>query len=305
MPIALAEGEGATPRLELDGFSGPLALLPSLARAHEVDLARLSVVALVEQLAAALQQADPAIPLSEKGKWVVMAAWLLWLRSRLLLPAAAPERRDAEDDAEVLRDRLLALQAAQALARWLDHRALLGRDVFARGQPELLGTAIEAQYEVDVIEFLWACLAQFDDAAPAGTDAVYRLPRYDLCSVLDARARIAELLAGMAETAPLAVFLPSVAAEGRIRDIPLWQRSALASTLMAGLELAREGVVRLEQPAPFAPITLCARPEGRQDQAGQAGDHAKPWGVTWLCDRLGLCCGGSDVEADLAAETGC
>ena len=269
VPIALAEGEGATPRLELDGFSGPLALLLCLARAHEVDLARLSVVDLVNQLAGALQQADPAIPLSEKGNWVVMAAWLLWLRSRLLLPVAAPARQDAEDDAEVLRRRLLALQAAQALARWLDHRPQLGRDVFARGQPERLGTAIEAQHEVDVIEFLWACLARFDDAAPAGTEAVYRPPRYELCSVLDARARIAQLLAGMAETAPLAVFLPSVP-EGRIRDIPLWQRSALASTLMAGLELAREGVVLLEQPAPFAPITLCARPEGRQDQAGQA-----------------------------------
>jgi segregation and condensation protein A len=110
------EGEGATPRLELDGFSGLLALLLTLARTHEVDLMRLSLLDLVDQLARALEEADPAIPLSQKGDWVVMASWLLLLRSRLALPADAPARQEVGDDAEVLRARLIELRAAQALA---------------------------------------------------------------------------------------------------------------------------------------------------------------------------------------------
>ena len=271
-PVSAGEGEGAAPRLELDGFSGPLALLLSLARAREVDLARLSVVNLVDQLALALEQADRAIPLSQKADWVVMASWLLLLRSCLALPADAPARQDAADDAEALRGQLIELRAAQALARWLDRRPQLGREVFARGRPELLGTAIDTRYEVDVIEFLWACLAQFeDDTAGDGTDPVYRPRRPDLCSVLEARARMERLLAEMLETAPFACFLPRVPGRGRIpSDIPLWRRSAVASTLMAGLELAREGVLLLEQPQSFATITLCVRPEGPRDQLGWA-----------------------------------
>ena len=269
---AAGEEAGGAPQLELDGFSGPLALLLSLARARELDLARLSVVNLVDQLARALEQADPAIPLSQKADWVVMASWLLLLRSRLALPADAPARQDAADDAEALRGQLIELRAAQALAHWLDRRPQLDRDVFARGQPELLGTSIDSRYEVDVIEFLWACLAQFeDDTAGDGTDTVYRPRRPDLCSVLEARARMERLLAEMLETAPFACFLPRVPGRGRIpSDLPLWRRSAVASTLMAGLELAREEVLLLEQPEPFAMITLCARSGEMRDQLDQA-----------------------------------
>jgi predicted transcriptional regulator len=163
--VSAGEGEGGTPRLELDGFSGPLDLLLTLARAREVDLAQLSVVDLVDQLASALKQAD--IPLSQKADWVVMASWLLLLRSRLALPADALAREDAADNAEALRGQLIELRAAQALAHWLDRRPQLGRDVFVRGQPELLGTSIDARYEVDVIEFLWACLVASRACAPA------------------------------------------------------------------------------------------------------------------------------------------
>ena len=127
-------GEG-TPVLDLDGYSGPLEQLLVLARAHEIDLTRLPLVALVDQLATALQHAPPATPLGQKGDWVVMTAWLVQLRSRLLLPADPAVQPQAEAQAVELRDRLVDLQAMQALARWLDGRPQLGRDVFARGQP--------------------------------------------------------------------------------------------------------------------------------------------------------------------------
>jgi segregation and condensation protein A len=254
------EGEGGTPFLQLAGFRGPLDLLLALARSRQIALAHLSVRDLVDQLVAALQQADRRIPLSQKSDWVVMGAWLLLLRSRLLLPAEAPARHEARDEAERLRERLLDLQAAQALASWLDRRPQLGRDVFPRGQPEQSGTVVETQYEGDVIEFLWACLAQFDDGLPrADIHAVYRPPWHDLCSVLDARAHILRLLADLPEEAPLERFLPQAPTEDDRPDrLPLWRRSAVASTLIAGLELARDGALRLEQEAPFAAITLRA-----------------------------------------------
>jgi chromatin segregation and condensation protein Rec8/ScpA/Scc1 (kleisin family) len=92
--------------------------------------------------------------LGQKGDWVVMASWLLQLRSLLLLPADSPAQQAAAAEADQLRGRLISLQEIQTLAAWLDRRPQLGHDVFARGQPELFGTAVETGHEVDVIAFL-------------------------------------------------------------------------------------------------------------------------------------------------------
>src|ERR1700722_10249049 len=89
------EGEGASPFLTLAGFTGPLDHLLTLARAQKIDLADISLAALVDQLTAALRQAPATTPLGQKGDWVVMAAWLVQLRSRLLLPADSPAQQDA------------------------------------------------------------------------------------------------------------------------------------------------------------------------------------------------------------------
>src|SRR5271165_7373148 len=255
-----------TPRVALAGFEGTLALLVELARTHQIDLSQLPVADVVDQLMAALQHAGPAITLGRKGDWVVLAAWLLLLRSRLLLPVETPAQPDA-DTAGQLRDRLIARQTAQALAAWLDQRPQLGHDVFARGQPELLGTSTTTQYGVDVIEFLWACAAQFEDDAGADITTIYQPPWRDLYSVLDARTHILRLLAS--DHLPLERFLPDAPSEDGAR-LPLWRRSAVASTLMAGLELARDGVVRLHQEGAFAAITLSARAEPACDQGSAA-----------------------------------
>lgn len=115
-------GREGTPLLALDGFDGPLAQLLALARAQQLDLGRLSLTVLLEQLEAALRQAPATMPLGQKGDWVVMAAWLLQLRSRLLLPTDAPAQSDAAAEADQLRDHLVALQDMQALAVWLERR---------------------------------------------------------------------------------------------------------------------------------------------------------------------------------------
>jgi segregation and condensation protein A len=248
------EGEGDTPYLELAGFSGPLDLLLALARTRQIDLAHLPLGELVDQLATALQQAGPS--LGERGTWLVMACWLLLLRSRLLLPPDAPAQQGAEDTAVELRGRLLDLQAAKALARWLDRRPQLGLDVFARGQSEPLGAFFGAQHQVDVIEFLWAAMGLFpEDADEPGATAVYR-PRWaDLYALGDACERILRLLADAPDGAQLSRFLPDLSGE-RETAIPakLRRRAAWTSTFMASLQLARDGEVDLDQDGLFAPI---------------------------------------------------
>ena len=262
-PTVERAGEGTSPALDLDGFSGPLELLLSLARAQRVDLARLSVPDLVDQLAAALQQAGAEITLGQKCAWVVMGAWLVWLRSRLLLPAD-PADHAAEAEGDQLRARLLALQQAQALAGWLERRPQLGCDVFARGQPEftaLLGDAgpvAANRHEVDVVEFLWAGLALFDDTPkPTATASSYRPPWLDLHSAVEARDRIRRVLAEASDPTPMQRLVPPDDAAGEARaENPLRRRSGWASTLIACLELAKQGAVATAQDGSFAPILV-------------------------------------------------
>jgi segregation and condensation protein A len=261
-------GEGM-PVLDLDGYSGPLDQLLVLARAHEIDLTRLPLVALVDQLVAALHHAPPATPLGQKGDWVVMTAWLVQLRSRLLLPADPAMQPQAEAQAGELRDRLVDLQAMQALARWLDGRPQLGRDVFARGQPEDFAAALGAEPDrdpiehvrwepVDVVGFLWASLALFDEVEDAvDTAEVYRPRRRNWYSVVAARARILALLAQAPEGGRFEQFLPDVAEAAMTgEEIGSRVRRGLAwgCTFVASLELAKQGDLTLAQEGLFAPI---------------------------------------------------
>jgi segregation and condensation protein A len=261
-------GQGA-PFLDLDGFSGPLDQLLALARAHEIDLTRVPLVALIEQLAAALHHAPPAMPLGQKGGWVVMTAWLVELRSRLLLPADPAVQLQAEAQAVELRDRLVDLQTMQALAQWLDARPQLGRDVFARGRPEDIAAAIGAGHDrdpiehvrwepVDVVEFLWASLALFDEAEDAvDTAAVYRPRRWDWYSVAAARARILAVLADAPEGERFERLLPDLPDEsidGERTAADARRGLAWGCTFVASLELAKQGDVTLAQEGLFAPI---------------------------------------------------
>jgi segregation and condensation protein A len=252
-----ADGEGGTPFLTLAGFSGPLDHLLTLARAQRIDLSALSLSALLDQLNAALQQAPAVVPLGQKGDWVVMAAWLVQLRTRLLLPADPAAQQDAAAEVGQLRDRLVALQEIQALSGWLERRPQLGRDVFARGRPEVFGVSVETAEVVDVVEFLWASLALFDDEPTADTANVYRPVSPPLHTVAAARERILRLLAGSPDGAPLDRFLPDESDVGEAEALSrLRRRSAWSSTFTASLELARQGDVALEQGRDFETIHI-------------------------------------------------
>lgn len=241
-----------TPRLTLLGYSGPLDHLLTLARAHRIDLAKLSFAALADQLAAALRLAPVATPLGRKAEWVVMTAWLVQLRSLLLLPADAPGQDAAAAEADDLRSRLAALQAMQILAGWLERRPRLGRDTFVRGRPEYFGVSADAGQAIDVVEFLWAAMALFDEPEAPDTGAVYRPPRdLALYSAIEARARILHRLTETPDGHPLDALLP---AADSVPGSRVRRRSAWSSTLIASLELARQGEVVLRQEADFQPI---------------------------------------------------
>jgi segregation and condensation protein A len=248
-------GQGGSPHLTLDGFAGPLDHLLTLARAQRIDLAGISLTALVDQLTAALRQAPAATSLGEKADWVVMAAWLVQLRTRLLLPPDAPGQQEAAAEAYQLRVRLVALEAMQALAGWLEQRPQLGRDAFARGRAEVSGISVEAGPAIDVIEFLWASLALFDDEATPDTATAYRPAPLRLHTVAEARERILRRLNEMPDGAPLEHLLPneSHAADDAFRRAVL-RRSGWAATFVAGLELAKQGDVVMEQEGGFKPI---------------------------------------------------
>ncbi len=232
--------------LRLEGFEGPLDLLLDLARAQKLDLAAISILALVEQYLAVIDSAR-AIRLELAADWLVMAAWLAWLKSRLLLPAGSEAAEEAEIAAEVLAARLLDLERMRAAALWLGTRPLLGQVVFARGAPEEFAENEHARLAADLPALMRAYLAGLRRGAATRS---YRPPPLTLWSVKDALGRLAALLGSLPDWSSLDQFLPD-----RL-GAPLQRRAALASTLLAGLELARDGRLRLRQEAAFGPILL-------------------------------------------------
>ena len=255
----------AAPALRLGAYEGPLDLLLALAQAQRLDLAQISVASLATQFAAMLEAAIAArqVPLPRLAEWLVMAAWLTLLRSRLLLPALPAERAAAEREAEGLRRRLADRDRASRLADWLERRPQLGRQVFARGQaaPDTASLA-GAPPLADTAELLRACLTLL--VLPQ-RDRVYRPRPPELWRVSQALERMRQLLPTLPqqEGAPLAHFLPALTADRA--GTALQRRAALASTLLAGLELGREGVVVLAQTEAFSAIQI--RPAS---QAGAA-----------------------------------
>ena len=238
--------------LRLDGFEGPLDLLLDLARAQKVDLAKISILRLVEQFLAAVAGAR-RVRLELAADWLVMAAWLTWLKSRLLLPDDQPEAEEALEAAEVLAARLLALQRVRAAAHWLGDRPALGRDVWARGAGESFTELDRSCLAADTAGLLRAYLAAIRRSAGQKR---YRPASPPLWSVQDALGRLSAMLGRFADWTVLERFLPDLS------DDPLARRAATAATLLAGLELARDGQLRIRQDQAFGPIMLAANADG-------------------------------------------
>jgi segregation and condensation protein A len=230
--------------LELDGYEGPIDVLLTLARDQKVDLKQISILELADQYLAFVARARQ-LRLELAADYLVMAAWLAYLKSRLLLPE--PEEGEQPSGAELaaaLAFQLQRLQAMQDVGRKLTERAQLGRDFFGRGDPERLKIVQIPTYAASLYDLLRAYARQ----QPVAEGGVFRIAPSDLYSMDDALRRLGDMIGHTIEWATLANFLPPDIGYGVRR------RSALASTFAAALELVRSGQVQLRQERTFGPI---------------------------------------------------
>jgi segregation and condensation protein A len=239
--------EEATLVVDVDGFEGPLDLLLDLARTQKVDITRISILALADQYLAYIEKIR-SLRLELAADYLVMAAWLAYLKSRLLLPEIQDgEEPTGEELAEALAFRLRRLEAMRDAAASLANRDRLGRDVFARGAPEPLVVTTRNEYSATLYDLLTAYANQRQLTA---ISTAHQVRARAVWSLQDARDALVRLVGRVAEWTPLDVLMsPYLCSLGM-------RRSVTASSFGASLELVREGKLELRQMEPFAPVYL-------------------------------------------------
>ena len=233
--------------VDVDGFEGPLDLLLSLSRTQKVDLRRISVLQLAEQYLAFVDQAK-ALRIELAADYLVMAAWLAYLKSRLLLPPdPAADEPSGEDLAAHLAFQLERLAAMRDVAARLMGRDQMGRDFFARGIPEDVTRTRKVIWTATLLDLMqgYARIRTRDEFRP------YSMDRDHIFTMEQALDRMRGLIGFAGDWADLSTFLP----EGWSAD-PARRRSATAATFAASLELARSGQIEIRQAETFAPIRI-------------------------------------------------
>lgn len=248
-PTPDAGETGAGFIVSLDSWEGPLDLLLTLARQQKVDLARIPILPLVEQYLAFIAGAR-ALRLEIAADYLVMAAWLAYLKSALLLPHEAAPDPDPADLADRLRWRLQRLDAMRAAAEQLMARDLIGRDVFQRGAPEGLTTLRRSRLSASLYDLLSAY-----GSLHARREAGRWTPpdRSRILTLEQALERLSALIGQALDWTELERFLPA-------SNDPVYARSARAASFAALLELTRTGRTELAQDRPFGPLLLRLRP---------------------------------------------
>ncbi len=236
--------------VDVEGFEGPLDLLLALARTQKVDLAKISVLALAEQYLDFIAEAR-WLRLEVAADCLVMAAWLTFLKSKLLLPAESSEDGDptGEELAALLAFRLKRLDAMRDAAAQLMTRKRLGRDIFPRGMPEPTRLTRHSTYEANVYDLLKAYSQQRQRTA---THTLHVRPR-TVWSIKEARDELERLLGMTLDWAPIDALLVEFLVDPELR------RTALASSFSASLEMTREGTLELSQSKPFAQLLIRRR----------------------------------------------
>ena len=230
--------------LRIDGWEGPLDLLLTLARAQKVDLAAISILELVDQYIAYISEAR-ALKLEIAADYLVMAAWLAYLKSCLLLPKDPEQDPSPEEIALRLQMRLQRLDAMREAGARLLGRDRIGRDVFVRGNPEGLRLIRKAAWQVRDFD-LFAAYGAVRARSQPPMHVVH--PRA-VMTLEEAIERVARMIGQAIDWTFLESFLPST-------QDPQFRRSCLASSFLAALELARRGRLDIAQDEPFAPIML-------------------------------------------------
>jgi segregation and condensation protein A len=247
----------------VDGFEGPLDLLLALARNQKVDIAKISILTLAEQYLEFIEKAKK-LNLELAADYLVMAAWLAYLKSRLILPQEkAPDGEPTADEmATRLRWRLQRLDAMRAAATRLMGRERLDRDVFGRGDPEPVNVVRLRTYKDTLYDLLTAYATERVKKLGGTAYQPFQSP---VLQIEEARARLERMLGRINDWSGLETLLPFEWSGGPRR------RTAMASTLLACLEMARDGKVELQQLAPFAEIFVRDRAANDPNPAEQAG----------------------------------
>ncbi len=239
-----------TLRVDVEGFEGPLDLLLAMARTQKVDLAKISVLALAQQYLDFIAEARK-LRLEIAADYLVMAAWLAFLKSKLLLPAEKDEEGEpsGEELAALLAFRLKRLHAMREASAQLMTRKRLGRDIFARGMPEPTRITRKSVYDANVYDLLKAYSQQRVRTATR----TWQIKPRTVWSLKEARDELERLLGMNIGWAPLDALLAEFLVEPELR------RTALASSFTATLEMTREGTLELSQSKSFAPLLVRRR----------------------------------------------
>lgn len=246
---SLANGDEAL-IVDVGGFEGPLDLLLELARRHKIDLAQISILALAEQFLAYIDSARK-MRIEVAADYLVMAAWLAYLKSRMLIPTPpGSEEVPAEDLAARLAFRLQRLQAMRDAAAKLMARNLFGRDVYGRGHPEPLVVETQREYADNLIDLLKAYAERRQRKARHQS---YILRRHTTFSIKEARLNLERMVGTMDDWGTFDAWLEEYLVAPEMR------RSIRASSFTASLELVREGHIELRQEDAFRPLYMRRR----------------------------------------------
>lgn len=260
--------------VDVEGYEGPLDMLLALSRAQKVDITKISILALADQFLEFIENAK-SLKLELAADYLVMAAWLAYLKSRLLLPSEGDEDEPSgEELAARLAFQLQRLQAMRNVAAKLFARNRLGRDIFGRGAPEGIRVVRKSEYSATLYELLKA----YSDGRIRGSEVEYKVEKPIVLAIEDARRRLEGILGRIPDWSRLDEYLPTgVASYGLFGIDPdeagaiegelarRMRRSAKASTFTAGLELARDGFLEIRQTEPFAPIYIRKRKTAQTD----------------------------------------
>ncbi len=230
--------------LTLDGWEGPLDLLLNLARVQKVDLHQISILALVEQYLAYLEGARK-LRLEIAADYLVMAAWLAYLKSCLLLPKDPDQDPSPEELALRLQQRLQRLDAMREAGARLMGRDRLGRDVFARAAPEGLRLVRKSDWQVTPFDLF----AAYGVVKARTQPTMHVVHARHVMTLDEAIERVSRLIGAALDWTTLETFLPAT-------DDPLYRRSSLASSFVAALELSRLGRLEIAQEKAFAPLKV-------------------------------------------------
>jgi len=248
-PAELADGEPSLV-VDVEGYEGPLDLLLALARQQKVDLAKISILALADQYLRFIDAARK-IRLELAADYLVMAAWLAYLKSRLLLPEPpTPDGPSAEDMATALANRLRRLEAIREAANRLMNRPQLQRDIFARGDPESIAEIRHQKFTATLFDLLSAYAVQRQQRVLTSV----HLAKRTVWSLAEARASLERLVRIAEDWSCLDDYLLSYVAD------PSQRATVFASSFAAALELVREGDMELNQKEAFAPLYFRKRP---------------------------------------------